>query len=348
MKKFGLGNNFVSWIETLISKQESCAINGGNITQYFHLERGARQGDPISAYIFILVLEVLSFLVRNNKDIKGLNIFDHLFLYTAYADDTTFFLENKESIDELVKTFTLFSSFSGLKPNISKCEICGLDPLKGLETAVCGMQSVDLTRDAIKILGIYFSYNININNINIMNQKNYSQTITSIHDILKLWRMRNLSTEGKMVVFKTLAISKLVYLPLLTVIPNHITDEVAKIQKSFIWHDSSPKIKHETLRMEFKAGGLKSVDIRFKFVSLQCSWVKKLYDDCFHEWKIIPLHLLNKCFCPSFKLHSNLHFESKFLKDFLFFYKEMLMNWKEIFYYISYNIFLRFKPVFMV
>ena len=106
-------------IETLISKQESSLINDGNTTQYFHLERGARQGDPISAYIFILALEVLSFLVRNNKDIKGLNMSDHLFLYTAYADDTTFFLENKESIEELVKTFTLFSSFSGLKPNIS-------------------------------------------------------------------------------------------------------------------------------------------------------------------------------------------------------------------------------------
>ena len=128
LKKFGFGNDFVSWIETLISKQEFCAINGGNTTQYFLLESGARQGDPISAYIFILALEVLSFLVRNNKDIKGFNIFDHRFLYTAYADDT-FSLENKESIEELVKTFT-FSSFSGFKPNISKCEICGLGPLK--------------------------------------------------------------------------------------------------------------------------------------------------------------------------------------------------------------------------
>ena len=254
-------------------------------------------------YIFILALEVLSFLVRNNKDIKGLNIFDHLFLYTAYADDTTFFLENKESIEELVKTFTLFSSFSGLKPNFSKCEICGLGPLKGVEMTVCGMQAVDLTKDAIKILGIYFSYNINL-----MNQKNYCKAITSIHGILKLWRMRNLSIEGKIVVFKTLAISKLVYLALLTVIPNYITEEVAKIQKSFIWHDASPKLKHETLTMEFQAGGLKNVDIRFRFVSLQCSWVKKLYDNCFHEWKIIPLHLRNKYFGPSFKFHSNLHF----------------------------------------
>ena len=145
LKKFGFGNNFVNWIETLISKQEPCVINGGSTTQYFYLERGACQGNPISAYIFILALEVLSFLVRNNKDIKGLNILDHPFLHTAYADDT-FFLENKESVEELVKTLTLFSFFSGLKPNISKCEICGMGPLKGLEMAVCGMQTVDLTR----------------------------------------------------------------------------------------------------------------------------------------------------------------------------------------------------------
>ena len=204
LKKFAFGNNFVSLIETLISKQESCVINGGDTTQYFHLERGACQGDPISAYIFILDLEVLSFLVRNNKDIKGLNIFDHLFSYTAYADDTTFFLENKESIEELVKTFTLFSSFLGLKPNISKCEICGLGPLKEVEMAVCGMLSVDLTRDAIKILSVYFSYNINP-----MNQKNYCQAITNIHGILKLWRMRSFSIEGKIMVFKTLAIPNL-------------------------------------------------------------------------------------------------------------------------------------------
>ena len=53
-----------------------------------------------------------------------------------------------------------------------------------------------------------------------------------------------------------------------TVIPNHIIDEVAKKQKFFVLNDSSPKIKHEILRMEFKAGGLNNVDIRFKFFIL--------------------------------------------------------------------------------
>ena len=144
--------------------------------------------------------------------------------------------------------------------------------------AVCGMQSVGLTRAAMKILGIYFSYNMHL-----MNQKNYCQAITSIHGILKLWKMGSLSIKGKTKVFKILAISKLVYMAVPTVIPNHIIDEVAKIQKCFILNDSSPKIKHETLRMEFKAGGLNNVDIRFKFLILSSSWVKKLYDVCFHE-----------------------------------------------------------------
>ena len=45
----------------------------------------------------------------------------------------------------------------------------------------------------------------------------------------------------------------------------------------------------------------------------------------------IHLHLLCKYFGPSFKFHSNLHFESKILKDFRSFYKQMLMNWKKYF-----------------
>ena len=63
-----------------------------------------------------------------------------------------------------------------------------------------------------------------------------------------------------------------------------------------MWGDSSPKIKHETIRMNFQAGGLENLEVRFKFVSLQCSWIRKLYDGWVHEWKIIPSQLLVKYF----------------------------------------------------
>ena len=80
------------------------------------------------------------------------------------------------------------------------------------------------------------------------------------------------------------------------------------------------------MKQKFKAGDRKNVDKRFEYV-LKCSWVKKLYDDCFHEWKIILLYLLSKG--SSFKFHSNLHFENKLLNDFPSFYKQMLTNWKK-------------------
>ena len=49
--------------------------------------------------------------------------------------------------------------FSGLKPNIAKCKTAGLGPLQGVLEAVCGLITVDLTNDAIIILGKHFSYN---------------------------------------------------------------------------------------------------------------------------------------------------------------------------------------------
>ena len=59
-----------------------------------------------------------------------------------------------------MKTYKLFSKFSGLKPNISKCEVAGIGSLKGFKMAVCGIKCIDLTTETIKILYIFtFSYN---------------------------------------------------------------------------------------------------------------------------------------------------------------------------------------------
>ena len=77
-----------------------------------------------------------------NENINGPNIFENIFLYTAYADDATFFLKDEKSVIESMKTFDIFSTFSGLKPNKSKCEIAGLGALKGIKLAFCGMENI--------------------------------------------------------------------------------------------------------------------------------------------------------------------------------------------------------------
>ena len=90
LKKFGFGETFIKWIQILLRNQESCIINGGTTTKYFKLQKGTRQGDPISAYLFILVLEIAFIFIKENKNIKSINTFDNIFLYCAYADDTSF------------------------------------------------------------------------------------------------------------------------------------------------------------------------------------------------------------------------------------------------------------------
>ena len=103
-------------------------------------------------------MEVLFALIKNKVDIKGIDLFDYTFLFTAYADNWTFFLKDISSVKMLVETFKEFSCFSGLKPNIEKYEIAALVPLKGDLEAVCGLKTFDLTNDAIKILEIHLSY----------------------------------------------------------------------------------------------------------------------------------------------------------------------------------------------
>ena len=68
-------------------------------------------------------------------------------------------------------------------------------------------------------------------------------------------------------IFKTLAISKIVYLVLIANVPRVLVKELQKIQKKNLWQNSRPKIKHKTLSNTFETGDLKNVDINLKVCS---------------------------------------------------------------------------------
>ena len=115
--------------------------------------------------------------------------------------------------------------------------------------------------------------------------------------------MHRLTLEGKIIVFKTLAISKIVFLSLISKFPTKIISEPERIQKTFLW-PSKPKMKNEILCSDFKHGGLKNVNLQKKNNKVRNSWVRRWYADSFHEPKVIPLKLLKKSFGPHFKFHS--------------------------------------------
>ena len=167
----------------------------------------------------------------------------------------------------------MFSKLSGLK------QVCWN---RSSEKGYCGTQwhqCINLKKDSIKILGIHFSYNKKLEQ-----EKNFEFDISKIVNVLKLWRIRNLAIEGKIIIFKTLAISKLVPLVSVASIPLFTIEQVNIIKKNFMWQGKKLRIKHSTLLDTYELGGFKDTDI-----SLQYSWVRQLFEKNCHEWKIIPL-----------------------------------------------------------
>ena len=56
---------------------------------------------------------------------------------------------------------------------------------------------------------------------------------------------------------KTIAITKSSLRAFIATAPKYVVNKLEKIQKTFLWNNSTPKIKHETLCNDYKAGGLK-------------------------------------------------------------------------------------------
>ena len=78
----------------------------------------------------------------------------------------------------------------GVKANFNKCEIAGQGFLKGVLEPVCGLKSLNLTTDTIKILGVHFSYD---NTLKIQND--FLDTVKSIQQVLRFWNSRMLSLK---------------------------------------------------------------------------------------------------------------------------------------------------------
>ena len=85
------------WISVFYKNITSAVVQSGFLSDFFPIQRGCRQGDPLSPYIFILSAEILSLMVKSNNDIKDIKVDGVEFNLTQFADDTTIFLDGSEN-----------------------------------------------------------------------------------------------------------------------------------------------------------------------------------------------------------------------------------------------------------
>ena len=122
LKKFNFGRDFLQWVKSFYKNIKSCVINNGVSSNFFTLERGVRQGDPLSPYLFIIAVETLAIAIRQKESIKGITIGTEETKLLQFADDTTAVLADTSSAERLFELLNKFEILSGLKINCSKTE----------------------------------------------------------------------------------------------------------------------------------------------------------------------------------------------------------------------------------
>ena len=94
------------------------------LSKPININRGCQQGDPISAYLFLIGAEILARLIQFNPNTIGLKMKNIEFKLTQFADDTTLILDDSQhSILSALNTPEVYGNLSGLKMNKEKTKI---------------------------------------------------------------------------------------------------------------------------------------------------------------------------------------------------------------------------------
>ena len=133
LEKFNFGPDLISWTNTFYNDIQSCVINNGPCSQYFNIERGVRQGDSLSPYLFVTTVEILAIAIRNEENMKGISIDRLETKLLQFADDTTAVLSDLDSARALFSLFEFFEKASGLNLNVTKTEAMWIGSLQNCE-----------------------------------------------------------------------------------------------------------------------------------------------------------------------------------------------------------------------
>ena len=271
MRKRNFPENILRLFDMLYVGSYSRIVYNGHISDKIMLERSCRQGDPLSPYIFLIVIECALEMIRCNNHIKGVKIGVTEYKISAYADDILCFLDGDvNSCRALFDDLGVFAKYSGLKPNIHKTQAFWAGSNKD--------QNEDMLMDfnftwtkKLKVLGIVFA-----NEENLANEENYNSKLRVIQSVIKDWKRRYITARGKITLIKTLLLSKLTHI--LISLPRPSEDFMKRLKSAlfgFIWGSKVDKLQRLSICKPYIKGGLEMVDIDTHIEGLKATWVRR-------------------------------------------------------------------------
>ena len=214
---------------------------------------------------------MLAHKIRTDENIEGFKMNNLTHSLELYADDCSIFMEAKdESLRKTVETLDNFYKISGLKISVSKTKAVWFGIQHNNPPRLCPDLPLDWD-NKFRLLGVDFFSNLEGMDCNFLSK------MEEIRKVLNCWIYRTLTIYGKIVVVKTLALSKLSHLPL--VLPDLNSVQLKQLENiifSFLWGNKPDKVSRDHSKLSEKAGGLGVIDIKCFWQALKFSWIRRL------------------------------------------------------------------------
>ena len=317
LESFNFGPNFIRWLMNFHKNIQSCVINNGITSNYFTIERGVRQGDPLSPSLFVVAVETLAIAIRQNSKINGITIDQKETKLLQYADDTTAVLSDTNSAQTLFKLLDDFKKLSSLEVNPTKTE--GMWNRSSREN-ITKPYGIKWPSEPIKALGVYYSYDKKL-----LHEKNFIENLDSVKKLINIWSARGLSLYGKVTIIKSLIVPKFVYVSSLLTTPMGVIQELNRLIFKFLWKGVDKVTRLSTIN-DYEKSGLKMIDLETMVKSLRLAWLKRIFSVNDGTWKNYLHHVL-KCYGGSLLFYCN--YTVNDLTIFSQFYTELLQWWAE-------------------
>ena len=240
----------------------------------------------MSPLIYILQAEPLACAIRNNNNIIGFplpnpdNDETSAVKLSAYVDDSQFFNSTENSIKESFKIFDKFEKASGANIHKTKTTAIYIGPWKTKEPE---FKEISWTDTYVKTLGINHGYHI-------PEEEAWMEKIKKMKNCIQVWKSRDLTLKGKILIIKTFLISQINYELEMKPIPKNIVKEIDKILWNFLWDGKQPLVNKQTMCLEIENGGLSMINLNTFIEAKHIKIIHKIVNAETQHWNMIGKH----------------------------------------------------------
>ena len=268
LRAFGFGDRFVNWVKIVYTNTRSAVKINGHLTPELSIQRGVRQGCPLSALLYVLCAEVLGIAIRVNTNIEGFKFNrNNEHKISQYADDMTVYIHTIESLKELFRVLSKYEQATNAKLNVTKTEGLWVGDWEGRDDRPLNLK---WTSSSVKFTGILVG-----NDRYQCSREGFASILEKIITKMAYWKSKFLSLKGRIKVLNIFVLSKFWFCLECQDLPKDFKKDLDNLLSNFIWNDIHQR-NLDVLHCDYDHGGLRLQDPETKQNALRIRWLSEV------------------------------------------------------------------------